>query len=75
MFDVFRKIYLKSFLYDKKISKNIYSNLKYKPSTHLIFSILKLQSKKLNIDDFTLESVWDNVNLKDKQINIIAEYK
>ena len=74
MFDVFRKIYLKSFLYDKKISKNFHLNLKYKPSTHLVFSILKFQSKKLNIDDFTLESVWDNVNLEDKQINKLNNF-
>ena len=74
MFNVFRKIYLNSFLYDKKISKNFNSNLKYKPSTHLIFSILKSQSKKLNIDDFTLESVWNNTNLENKQIDRLNNF-
>ena len=74
MFNVFRKIYLNSFLYDKKISKNFNSNLKYKPSTHLIFSILKSQSKKLNIDDFTLESIWNNTNLENKQIDRLNNF-
>tara|TARA_Y100000992_G_scaffold302580_1_gene277481 strand:+ start:706 stop:2286 length:1581 start_codon:yes stop_codon:yes gene_type:complete len=74
MFDVFRKIYLKSFLYDKKISNNFNTTLKYKPSTDLIFSILKLRSKKLNIDDFTLESVWTNNELKDEQIDKLNNF-
>ena len=74
MFDVFRKIYLQSFLYDKKISKNFNLNLRYKPSNHLIFSLLKSQSKKLNIDDFTLESVWTNNNLEKKQIDRLNNF-
>ena len=74
MFDVFRKIYLQSFLYDKKISKNFNLNLRYKPSNHLIFSLLKSQSKKLNIDDFTLESVWTNNNLEKKQIDKLNNF-
>ena len=74
MFDVFRKIYLQSFLYDKKISKNFNLNLRYKPSNHLIFSLLKSRSKKLNIDDFTLESVWTNNNLEKKQIDRLNNF-
>ena len=74
MFDVFKKIYLQSFLYDKKISKNFNLKLKYKPSNHLIFSLLKSQSKKLNIDDFTLESVWTNNDLEKKQIDRLNNF-
>jgi len=62
-----RNIYQKSNLYDKKISKvNNNNNFEYKPSPHLLSSIVKYQKKKYKIDDFALNSIWqNNVNLKD----------
>ena len=62
-----RNIYQKSNLYDKKISKvNNNNNFEYKPSPHLLSSIVKYQKKKYKIDDFVLNSIWqNNVNLKD----------
>ena len=32
----------------------------YKPSPHLLSSIIKYQNKKYKIEDFELESVWSN---------------
>jgi len=65
------KIYQNSNWYDKKISKVYNDNLSYKPSPHLLSSIVKYQKKKYKIDDFALESVWDNnINSKDfKKLN------
>ena len=62
-----RNIYQKSNLYDKKISKvNNNNNFEYKPSPHLLSSIVKYQKKKYKIDDFVLNSICqNNVNLKD----------
>ena len=40
MFDIFRKIYLNSIIYDKKISKKFNQNLEFKPSPHLLTSIV-----------------------------------
>ena len=57
----FRNIYQKSNLYDKKISKVNNKNFEYKPSPHLLSSIVKYQKKKYNIDDFALESMWKSV--------------
>jgi len=65
------KIYQNSNWYDKKISKVYNDNLSYKPSPHLLSSIVKYQKKKYKIDDFALASVWDNnINSKDfKKLN------
>ena len=41
-----RKFYLNSNLYDKKISKVFHKNLIYKPSPHLLSSLIKYQKKK-----------------------------
>ena len=56
----FRNIYQKSNLYDKKISRVNDNNFEYKPSPHLLSSIVKYQSKKYKIEDFATESIWQN---------------
>ena len=50
-----RHIYQKSNFYDKKISKINNKNFEYKPSPHLLSSIVKYQKKKYKIDDFALD--------------------
>ena len=74
MFNIFKQIYLNSFLYNKKISKILSKNLVYKPSTHLLSSIIKIQTKRFNINDFSLESVWTNKKLDKKQINKLNNF-
>jgi len=60
------KIYQNSNLYDKKISKTYNNTFNYKPSPHLLSSIVKYQKKKYKIEDFSLESIWtNNINSKD----------
>ena len=60
------RIYQNSNLYDKKISKTYNNNFNYKPSPHLLSSIVKYQKKKYKIEDFSLESIWtNNINSKD----------
>ena len=60
------KIYQNSIFYDKKISKIFNNNFEYKPSPYLFSSIVKYQKKKYKIDDFALESIWqDNIKTKD----------
>ena len=71
LIDRFKKIYLNSSLYDKKISKIYNYNFEYKPSPYLLSSLIKYQKKKYNIEDFALESIWENnVDSKDyKKLN------
>ena len=61
-----RKIYLNSNFYDKKISKINDNNLIYKPSPHLLSSLIKYQKKKFKIEDFALDEIWDNNNVSTK---------
>ncbi len=56
----FKKIYQSSNFYEKKISKVFNNNFQYKPSPHLLSSIIKYQNKKYRIEDFTVESIWQN---------------
>ena len=49
IFEKIRELYLNSSLYDKKISKTYYQNLIYKPSPHLLSSLIKYQKKNLGL--------------------------
>ena len=69
-----RNLYLNSFLYDKKISKPFKSSLKYKSSTYLLSSIVKIQTKKININEFVLDTVWTNINLSKKQFRKLNNF-
>ena len=74
MFGTLRNLYLNSFLYDKKISKSFNSSFEYKPSTYLLSSIVKIKTKKINIDEFVLETVWRNENLNQKQFKKLNNF-
>ena len=72
IFNQLRNFYLNSNHYDKKLLKINYLNLVYKPSPHLLSSLIKYQKKKINIDDISTENMWDkeNINLEDfKKLN------
>ena len=55
-------IYKNSNFYEKKISKTYNNNFEYKPSPHLLSSIIKYQKKKYKVEDFALDSIWQNNN-------------
>ena len=62
----FKNIYQNSNFYEKKISKTFKNSFEYKPSPHLLSSIIKYQNKKYKIEDFAIESIWqDNLSSKD----------
>ncbi len=54
----FKSIYQNSNFYEKKISKTFNSSFEYKPSPHLLSSIIKYQKKKYKIEDFAIDSIW-----------------
>ena len=56
----FRNIYLNSNFYDKKISKIYNEGLIYKPSPHLLSSLIKYQTQKINVDSISEENLWEN---------------
>jgi uncharacterized heparinase superfamily protein len=55
-----KQFYQNSNFYDKKISKTKDIAFGYKPSPYLLSSIIKYQKKKYKIEDFALESIWQN---------------
>ena len=62
----YKKFYRDSNLYNKKISKTFNNQFRYKPSAYLLSSIIKYQKKKYKIEDFAIETIWqNNINLKD----------
>ncbi len=64
--DSFKSIYQNSNFYEKKISKTFDNSFEYKPSPHLLSSIVKYQNKKYKIEDFAIESIWQkNLSSKD----------
>ena len=68
-----RKIYLSSKFYDKKISKVNRKNLIYKPSPHLLSSVIKYK-KKIKIEDFSLDGIWDKDNLTYKEFTDLNNF-
>ena len=62
----FHGFYLNSNVYDKKISRVNNKNLEYRPSPILLDCLIKNKSRKDKIEDFYLNTVWDNKKLKDK---------
>ena len=62
-----RQLYLNSNFYDKKISKINNKEFIYKPSPHLLSSLIKYQNKKNRIDEFSIDEIWNHKNLTYKE--------
>ena len=60
-----RKIYLSSGIYNKKISIIDDKFIEYKPSPNLLDCLIKYEKKKNNIENFYLNSVWTNQDIKE----------
>ena len=66
-----KQFYQNSNFYNKQISKTKNISFNYKPSPYLLSSIVKYQKKKYKIEDFALETIWqNNLNYEDfKRLN------
>ncbi len=69
-----RIFYLNSNFYDKKISKVTCDKIIYKPSAHLLSSLIKYQKKKIKIEDFSLNEIWNNNNLSLKEFRKLNSF-
>ena len=61
-----RQIYLNSSVYNNKISKIDSGVLNYKPSLSILSCIVKYEKKKKKIEDFNVNSIWENENISEK---------
>ncbi len=70
-----RKFYLNSPIYNKKISKIDDKVIIYQPSQSILNCLIKLNKKKYNIEDFSLNSVWKNSSsLSDKNFKKLHSF-
>ena len=61
-----RSLYLSSNIYDRKITPSITGSLDYCPSPNFLESFIQYDNKKINIENYSLNEIWDNPNLKGK---------
>ena len=66
--------YLNSTFYDKKISKNFDKELIYKPSPHLLSSLINYQKQKINISDVSTDNLWENKNIDTKDFKKLNNF-
>ncbi len=74
LFNQIRKFYLNSNFYDKKISKTDDKDFSYKPSPHLLSSLIKYQKKKFLIEDFSLNEIWRQKNITSKEFRSLNNF-
>ena len=61
-----RSLYLSSNIYNKRITPSVISALEYYPSPNLLDAIIKYDKKKINIENYSLNKIWDNKELTEK---------
>ena len=59
-------LYLNSKIYNIKISLTKDCDFEYKPSTSLLDCLIKYNKKKIKIENYSLNKMWNNKNLKEK---------
>ncbi len=68
-----RKFYLNSNFYDKKISKIDKKDFIYRPSPHLLSSLIKYK-KKIKIENFSIDEIWKSENLNQKEFKNLNSF-
>ncbi len=69
-----RNIYLNSNFYDKSISKIFNDQLIYEPSPHLLSSLIKYQTQKININNISAENLWENENINNENFRRLNNF-
>ena len=64
-----RKVYLNSNIYNRKISRVFDGGLNYVPNLSLLNCIIKSKERNFRIEDFSLEDVWNKIDLNDTIIH------
>ena len=69
-----RKVYLNSNFYEKKISKIFYKELIYRPSPHLLSSLIKYQTQKIDVNDISAENLWETTSINNKHFKRLNNF-
>ena len=74
IFYQFHKLFFFFFFFVKKFSKVYNKDLIYKPSPHLLSSLIKYQNKKIKIYDFSINEIWDHETLSYKDFKNLNSF-
>jgi uncharacterized heparinase superfamily protein len=66
--------YLNSNLYNKKITPSTVGLIEYQPSPSLLDCLINYDKKKINIENYSLNKIWDNPNLKEKDLQNLNSF-
>ena len=69
-----RSLYLGSNIYNRKITASVVSSLEYYPSPNLLDSLIKYNKKKINIENYSLNNMWENKELKEKDYKSLNSF-
>ena len=69
-----RSLYLSSNAYDKRITPSVIGSLDYFPSPNFLDSFIKYDKKKINIENYSLNKIWDNKSLKEKDFKTLNSF-
>ena len=69
-----KKLYLNSKIYDRKISRVYEGGLEYIPPLNLLDCVVTIKNKKNRIEDYNIESVWDNFNLNQRDLSKLHSF-
>ena len=69
-----RSLYLHSNIYNKNISSFNDNPLGYRPSPSLLDCLVKYNKKKTNIENYSMEEIWVNKNLKEKDYDNLSNF-
>ena len=69
-----RKIYLNSSIYNTKISKVFDGGFEYIPHLKMFDCIVKVKDRKDRIEDYNIESIWENQNLSEKDFKKLHSF-
>ena len=69
-----RFIYLSSNIYNRKITPKFVNSLEYLPSPSLLDSLIKYEKKKINIKNYSLNNIWDNKSLNEKDFKNLNSF-
>ena len=69
-----RKIYLKSNIYNTKISKVFDGGFEYIPHLKIFDCIVKVKDRRNRIEDYNVESIWVNKNISEKDFRKLHSF-
>ena len=69
-----RNLYLNSNIYNKKIISSNYNTLTYRPSPSLLDCLVRYDKKKIKLENYSLNEIWNNQNLNEKHYNNLNSF-